>query len=341
MKKTGWILLIIIGFWRCSTERQPPAPVFYYWKTAFAISPNERAYLDSVSTGTLFIKFADIARDPSSGEVEPYSLLQVTDTSNTAGLQFVPCFFITNSVFQNNDNGIWLSERLLETLESVGEQFGKKPAQWPEIQIDCDWTAGTRDNFFHFLTELKKRLAPATILNVTIRLHQYKYPDKTGVPPADKGVLMCYNTGDIDAEKTSNSILNVEDAAPYFQNTVPYPIPLDLALPVFSWALVYRDEELWRIIPESEPGQWADTAFFEPSGAMVRVKKPTFRGGHYLRSGDLIRLESVTPEILEAAIPLLQSVRPVTGERVLFYHLDSAAIGRFPEGTISDFCKKL
>ena len=344
MKNKLQVFIFIIWFLQaCSPEKKPLEPAFYYWKTTFSLSPSEREYLNKIHAGKLFIKFADIARNTATGETEPFSLLQVKDSVNATGLQFVPCFFITNNIFETSGAPAtnWLAERILESLESVGSQFGKKTADWTEIQVDCDWTGSTRLAYFQFLRQLKKKLPPQTILNITIRLHQYKNPRQTGVPPADRGVLMCYNTGDIESELTANSIFDPKEAAPYFENVAPYPLPLDLALPVFSWALVYRDGELWRIIPETSAGSWADSSLFIQSGRMIQVKKATFKGGHYLSAGDHIRLEVSTPEMLLPAIRLFSGVPLATDARLLFYHLDSMAISRFEPVFIQTLCDTL
>lgn len=333
--------VLVLGiFPACTPPLKPVVPAFYYWKTTFSLSNLEREYLHQIHSGQLFLKFADIGRNPVTREIEPFSLLQVTDTLNAQTLHFVPCFFITNNVFEAGSQATpaWLAERLLETVASVGGQFGKKTTDWTEIQIDCDWTSSTRTAYFLFLQQLKKKLSPQTILTATIRLHQYKNPRQTGVPPVDRGVLMCYNTGDIDSETATNSIFSLPDAVPYFQNAVSYPLPLDLALPVFSWALVYRDAALWRIIPETDAGSWSDTTLFAPSGTMIQVKKATFKGGQYLSAGDRIRLEISSPGMLRPAIPLLAGVQLAADARLLFYHLDSAAISRFDPTFIQELC---
>lgn len=300
----------------------------YYWKTNWEITPYLRNYLRESGVKRTFVKFADIARNPTSGEVEPYALLRARDTSGVAEMAIVPCFFITNNVFTNTDEGTtaWLVERLLETLESVGGQFGKTPADWPEIQVDCDWTGSTRKAYFTFLKQLNRRL-PTADLNVTIRLHQYHDPNQTGVPPAERGTLMCYNSGDIDAETTKNSIFDPQDIAPYAQAPA-YPLPLDLALPAFSWALIYRSGILWRIVPEPNPVLLADTTAFMPDEAMLHVVRPVFFGGHYLAPNDRVRVETITPELLRQNRALLESFHLAPDATILLYHLDSVAVAR-------------
>ncbi len=73
------------------------------------------------------------------------------------------------------------------------------------LQIDCDWTTKTAPKYFYFLQQIREKLdahedggtfASLAMLSATIRLHQVKYPEKSGMPPVDKGVLMFYNMGE-------------------------------------------------------------------------------------------------------------------------------------------------
>src|SRR5690606_32452956 len=161
------------------------------------------------------------------------------------------------------------------------------------------------DAFFLFLKKIKERLPAGVRLSATIRLHQYKFPDKTGVPPVERGMLMFYNTGDIENPEAGNSIFQTDDARKYLVGAPEnYPLPLDLALPVFSWALVFRDGELWKIIPEMPDHELADTMRFEairnPQSvirnlpSIFRIRKGTFIAGHYLRPGDLLKVEAIS-----------------------------------------------
>src|SRR5207253_974111 len=67
-----------------------------------------------------------------------------------------------------------------------------------ELKMDCDWSEGTRAAYFTFLATLRDLARPTGItLSATIRLHQIKYRERTGVPPVDRGMLMFYNIGRI------------------------------------------------------------------------------------------------------------------------------------------------
>ena len=88
------------------------------------------------------------------------------------------------------------------------------------------------------LKELKA--ASKKKIEVTIRLHQIKYASKTGVPPADSGMLMYYNMSDFTSIDTKNYILDIDVAKRYHYNFDTYPLALDLALPLYTQATIIR-----------------------------------------------------------------------------------------------------
>ena len=338
-------LCLLLPIFSCKKPPKNIQPAFYHWKTQLILQCPETAYLDSLGCRQLYIKFLDIAKN-DEGLLQPYSLLEVLDTAGLAGKTIIPCVFLTNNVFQDISEAKldWLAQQTAAALNSVGAQF-PNPI-FKEIQFDCDWTATTRAAFFSFLKKIRARLPAECQLSATIRLHQYKFPDRTGVPPVDRGMLMLYNTGDIDEPTETNSIFKTADAEKYLQGApANYPLPLDLALPLFSWALVYRDAELWKIIPEPNPTELQDTSRytqvqtpnFKLQTLQFMVQNSTFLGGHYLRPGDLIRLEVVDMAVLRQAAQLATKVELAPDARLAFYHLDTAAIRRFP----ADFLKKM
>ena len=189
-----------------------------------------------------------------------------------------------------------------------------------------------------------KKALPDTRLSATIRLHQYKFPEKTGVPPVSRGMLMFYNTGDIESEMTDNSIIDPKDAGKYVQGvSAGYPLPLDLALPVFSWTLIYREGAFWKII-NGVPADVRDTARFEVLAGKAthfQVKKATFLSGHYLRVGDRLRVETVSPGLLLAAAQLAAQVDLDENATVAFFHLDSTSIRHYSPQLIDSVCQKI
>jgi hypothetical protein len=322
MRNFGWLILL---FFACQKPDWKPNRAFLYWKTEFRLSGLERSVLDSTHCKRLYVKFADIGRDPSSGQIVPYALLRVHDGTDLRRREVVPCFFITNQTFQRTEKTEleWLADRVLEALHSVGEQWPSPTPSWPEVLIDCDWSASTRVAFFDFLQILRDKLDPKIALSATIRLHQYANPEKTGIPPVERGLLMLYNTGDIDDIATRNSIYDPLDVAPYLKKENNYPLPLDIALPIYSWGLVYRDGALWKIIPEMT----IDNPKLFVDNNRISVLAPTFVGGHLLAPGDSIRIERITPELLQKARFLAQKYIPLRPDGFEgLYHLDSLVL---------------
>ncbi len=299
------------------------------------MAPPERAFLDRVHCNTLYIKFLDIARDPESRQIVPYSLLEVEDTTGLSGKQIIPVVFITNSVFQNiSEKEIsTLAEKTAASLAANGRRFPPACLPFCEIQFDCDWTGSTRAAFFRFLKNIRPLLPRETRISATVRLHQFKFPKETGVPPVERGVLMLYNTGNIADTATINSIYDPQDAAAYLQpRRSSYPLPLDVALPLFSWGLVFREGEFWKILPEPVWPEEGDSCIVRETsapGRWYRVQKGTFRAGHYLLPGDRIRLECTDTLLLEQIQQAAHQLPTAGDARFIFYHLDTLVIRRF------------
>ncbi|HND87799.1 MAG TPA: hypothetical protein PK971_05710, partial [Saprospiraceae bacterium] len=189
-------------------------PAFYSWQTTLGVPLTTRQYLDSLGCRTLCVKVLDVGRDPLSAQVTRYAQLRVADTAGLGGLGVVPTVFITNEVFRHSspqERAAWvgpMAAALRPWLLRSGQEGG-------ELQFDCDWTASTREAYFSFLREMRAALPRGSTLSATVRLHQYKFPDQTGVPPVERGMLMLYNTGDIDQPVLRNSIFDAADARKY------------------------------------------------------------------------------------------------------------------------------
>jgi hypothetical protein len=326
----------------CNDATQAPRAAFYYWQTRFSLDRAQAQALDSLGCRELWVKYLDIGPQPDQGGVAPLSRLEVADTAGLQGRQVHPCVFIVNQVFmthQSPEKVRWLAEKTCAALQQTDAQWRRPALAQPGtvLQIDCDWTPGTRAAYFLFLNEIKKLLAPGVLLSATIRLHQFKFPEKTGVPPADRGTLMLYNSGDIDDPDAGNSILDAAETRKYLQHAPEkYLLPLDLALPLFDWALVFRQSELWKIIPAPAAADLADTARFtltqrDTLNGLERyaVKKGTFMGGHYLRPEDQLRREYIAPGQLRALAQASAPIRLASEPRIAFYQLDSLTLQRY------------
>ena len=296
---------------------------FYHWQTDLDISEAEADFLVKVSSTRIYAKCFDLDYNAARRAVEPSALIRIG--SLPANTELVPVIFITNRSFLNTDAD-GAGDLAKFTHELLERQLGERtfPA---EVQFDCDWSPQTRDRFFEFLRAMRELLPEGTRLSSTIRLHQFRYPERTGVPPVDRGALMVYNVGEVDEVTERNSILTPELASAYLRDAPDYPLPLDVALPIFRWGVVYRHGRLIRLINNLDRSELADTSRFEPVDPyLFRLKRSQYLRGQYFYRNDLIRPEAVAPETLFTVAEELSAKLPSQSRSVIFYHLDTTTI---------------
>ena len=185
------LLLLLITLYSCNEKKinRVVEPSFYYWKSVFKLSVFEKQRLDSLQVKTSYLKFFDVDWDASSRKASPVAQLLVTRQEVLNQYHVIPTVFITNSCLEKTD--LPMMAQLAGNIHKLimGTCNANNIKLPTEIQIDCDWTVSTRDKYFLLLRSFKQ--LSNTNLSVTIRLHQVKYLAKSGVPPADRGLLMC------------------------------------------------------------------------------------------------------------------------------------------------------
>ena len=204
--------------------------------------------------------------------------------------EFIPCVFITNQVFEHAKNAELniLAERIADKIDT----------NYKEYQIDCDWSIKTKTSYFEFLQILKSKL-PKHKLSVTIRLFQYKYPEKTGIPPADKGALMLYNFNSPKKYSEHNSIFNKEEAEKYITSKV-YPLKLDFILPSFSWSVLYDNKEFLGLMQNTNREDIEQFCTKKTNNIFI-CNVDTVVENFYLRRGNEIKIEDINAENIEDA----------------------------------------
>jgi hypothetical protein len=190
------------------------------------------------------------------------------------------------------------------------------------MQIDCDWTESTKYKYFQFLSSIKNKTRWK--LGATIRLHQVKYKEKTGVPPIDYGVLMYYNMGQLNTNANSNSIYSAKTASLYKDYIYSYPLHLDVALGLFSWGVHSRNGKGIRLINNWNSHLIVDDNHFK----VIRPNnyiciKDTVVNQSMIYIGDLIKIEETSSEeLLNISSELNEEIKN-DSISVIFYHLDN------------------
>jgi hypothetical protein len=208
-----------------------------------------------------------------------------------------------------------------------------------DILIDCDWSEKSRDNYFYLLEKIKSKF-PNYKIEATIRLWQYKYYEKSGIPPVDSGLLMCYNMTNPEDRKTENSIGTSNELDKYIVHN-KYKLKLNIALPLYSWSLVFRGDTFKGIL-SNDIDFSNNKLVFKKSGDNTYLLQDDIRIGNlYLRNGDEIRIEKISDsEIKDMISTLTDKIKIDNTTRVTFFSFDKKYINDYGTKNISDYYKK-
>jgi hypothetical protein len=322
-------LLLVCSFFSCKEKRElrQVIPSFYYWKSTLNLTGFEKQKLDSLKVKIIYLKFFDVDWDETASKPVPAAKLQVTTKDQLKGFSIIPTVFITNECIQRIDSS--QVENLAENIYSLILEI-KQANNFdsiPEIQIDCDWTAATKDRYFLLLNYIKVKNKKSKT-SVTIRLHQIKFLTKTGVPPVDRGLLMCYNMGNLKNPATKNSILETTELKKYTSGLSNYPLPLDVAFPLFNWRVLYRNN-IYSGLIQGLPDAVFNNSFCSKTKNRFQLLKDTLLQGYNLHKGDVLRVEqSDIKEVLTAADEISKHLKN-TPLRVSLYHLDSVILKKY------------
>ena len=325
-----------VFFFGCRKQSRSVSTSFYHWKTDFHLTNFERNYCKQLKINKLYVRLFDVDWDDASHFPKP---IAIVDTLEKTNWEFIPTIFITNKTFtQLPDNQVDTLVKLIFDKILLKIEGNTEGGNFNEIQLDCDWTATTRDRFFSFLKKLKT--VSNKKISATIRLHQVKFKEKTGVPPVDAGVLMAYNMGNLEDVKTQNSILDVEILKSYVSKLNDYPLKLDVALPIFSWGVVMRDGEVVKLINNLTKNELQQTPqyfeyFNEKKDNHFEILKNTYLKGFYLYKDDEIRIENTVQTLEKGQANILEKAADIIAQNIdnqqltiIFYHLDSVTLQR-------------
>ncbi|HTO16997.1 MAG TPA: hypothetical protein VLZ83_14605 [Edaphocola sp.] len=301
---------------------------FYYWKTNVNISPYEQSYMDSLKTHLLYVRFFDVEAHPNGKGIKPLAIINFGE--NLGNYKIIPTVYITTNALKRIN---WQS--IPQDAKNIADLLEKKSNEIhlnsEEVQIDCDWTSNTKWVYFEFLRALKKEpFFQNKILSVTIRMHQIKYRAASGLPPADKGLLMVYNMDKAENVNTENSIFNEALAKDYLKNIATYPMKLDIALPIFSWSLLFEKGKLMGILRDIDDSKFKDESLFEQQkkNRFVVLKDSLFFG-YSLRKGQLIRFEDSDMNAIKNISKFLSKNMNLDTTNILLYHCDAKNFKRY------------
>jgi len=302
------LLFILLSLTSCDKADNLSSKIdYYHWKQNYEVS-------EKSSVKPTFIKLIDIGYDKDSSLVDIKTTMFRTSPAST----ITPVIYIDNEVMKVS-NALELSSKIIAIIEksALENRFN-----YEFISIDCDWSDMSRENYFTLIKSLK--LKSKKKISVTLRLHQIAHFEKSGVPPAHKGILMYYNMSDFKDLETKNYILDVDVAKAYHKNFKSYPLELDLALPLYSQATIIRFSRVVGLI-EGVYEKQLDTKIFKPIGNNhYEVLSEHYLNGRLLYKGDKIRLDFVKIKELKRAVSELKKDMKQP-QKILFYQWENRA----------------
>jgi hypothetical protein len=326
--KPRYLLFLFLLLTACKNDKKVSTS-FYFWKTTYNANATELTYLQKLHTRNLYVRIMDVDMDESGTTPIPISPItfnsKLPDTVN-----IIPVVFIVNDVLKTTSKPALdaLAKKILFFVKGKVEQAGK--TNYTELQIDCDWTQTTRDNYFYLLTKIREQTARQhQTLSVTLRLHQLKNQKKSGVPPADRVMLMCYNMGNLRKYGNQNSILDIEEMKKYINSNIAnYHLPVDIALPLFSWAVAFHDKQYIGISKHVSFADLGNPAEFDKqTDNIYRAKTDLPQYG--FKINDEVRWENTTLPALQDAAKYLSALIKSDTINVAYFHLDEATLKAF------------
>ena len=163
----------------CS-ERQELAEgnAVYYWRTELRLDTTERAFLREYHISKVYCRYFDVVMD-KDGEPMPNATITFTDTL-PQGVELVPTVYITEDCMHEPHPG--LAEKLVKRILQMNETNDISGVH--EIQIDCDYTARSRQTYYDFLNEVNVQCSTFHVQCSTYIVYQLDVaPPPPELPP--------------------------------------------------------------------------------------------------------------------------------------------------------------
>jgi hypothetical protein len=344
----GGLKLLLVGtcFFISSCHHHRPERKtersFYYWKSVFKLSGFEKNTANELQAKTIYLKFFDVDWNDEKQLPEPKAVIKIVDTNFVQDKQItiIPTVFITNECIRKIDikQSTILAKKITDLIKDILSTYNIYNI--PEIQIDCDWSVSTRDVYFSLLKSIKLNIADVVPnLSCTIRLHQLKFSVKEGVPPVDRGLLMCYNMGNLKDPSIENSILETSELKKYIGNLSAYPLQLDIAFPLFEWCVLFRDNQYKGLIENLDLGK--ANCIEEINRTMFFLLRDTIINGIQLKKDDIIRREQSNYEDIMSSAQLINEKLNTQHLRLSLFHLDSVILNKYPTDELENIYNSL
>lgn len=289
-------LLSVVLTLSCSKPKPLPTTKrsVYYWSTTLNIDSVKSAFIRNYDISRMYIRYFDVVTD-AGGRAVPNATLKFA-TGVPQDIDVVPTVFVLPECLRQDR--LKLAALIVRRIVQMNETNDVHNVR--EIQIDCDWTQSTRLLYYEFMCAMMRECHSRHLkLSSTIRLHQLAQTP----PPADRGVLMMYNTGDATDIRCHKPILDMHDAAPYLPRLNGYKLKLSTAYPIFAWRILFRG------------GRFVGFVHHE--------------GEYPILPSDSIALRQPSADDIVEAVNIIGDRRPDANNEIILFDLNNNNINRF------------
>ncbi|MBI4979846.1 MAG: hypothetical protein HZC28_20370 [Spirochaetes bacterium] len=322
-----------------SCSRSPAYELgLYHWRTTVEYDTQDRAFFRSHNITRMYVRFFDVTYNRQRGETVPTAPAHIRRPYDP-GCETVPVVFITQDAISHctTNNVDALAGKIISRIRLMADEIGIASSV-NELQLDCDWTRGTKDSYFALISAIQRhtaRVFPGTAVSSTIRLHQIKYAESLGIPPADSGMLMIYNVRSPHDFAASNAIYNQPDAMRYLMYLPDYPLRLDYALPLYSQGRQFNAHTNFIRLINGLTDDDIDTNQFTRIGAhRYAASTDSYIDSRRVMRGDFIIIDDTDLAAVRRIIPLItrygRNARDgVAKTHVVLYHYEPSIRERF------------
>lgn len=311
----------------------------YYWKTVLSLDDSDINFIRQHNIKRIYLRMFDVSRDQfatePNGIAVPNATLKIADyvklQKQLDSIEIVPVVYITIEALKAmKDFEDVLATNITTRVRNMCQYNDLTDIK--ELQLDCDWTASTEDQFFKLCELVKQNITRLNLrwrLSSTLRLHQISH----NTPPVDNVVLMVYNTGNFKNPDDRNSIIKVNDVEPYLKNLQKYPLHMDIAYPTYSWQLLFRKRNFIGLLNGIET---SDKTTFKrkDENNYIALRDIPYKD-IVIHSGDVIRQESSDyKEILKVKL-LIDGQLCKRAYSNILYHLDSGNFSKYSSDEIN------
>ncbi len=336
------LFILLFAVLSCTDNSVHITKGVYFWENDTpSLTASNLAALDSLHAEKIYVKVFEVDRVGGKNKPVAKSSLELTSEA-VKNRKVVPCVFVLNKVMLQSskeeldelaDNLVFLAKKYINEKLLPGAVV-----DCSELQIDCDWSEKSQGNYFYFLRKVKEIWKKE--VSCTLRLYPYKFNEKMGVPPCDRAMLMCYNLLNPIKNPRKNSILDIEEMSKYLDTKVDYPVPLDVALPVYSWMQCY-DRERFKGVVHGPIEPFVDLLEHE-EGLWYHAKSDTVLENVFVRKGDRIKWERVSQEDLSKAIDIIKTAKVLKNEATLsYFHLSSEELNFYSYEKLNSYSSRL